>query len=741
MATAAIATATTNAPAARTRPFRDPLRGIARCYETRAEPWLHTSWMRSVRLVAHTHWDREWYLPFEEFRDKLVPTLDLVLELVEEVEGWTHFHLDGQTAMVDDYLDVRPEREADIRRHITSGALSIGPWVTLADEFLVSGESIVRNLEDGIARSRELGGDPAVAYLPDQFGHIGQMPQILALSGLADAIVWRGAPSQVTASRFAWTSPDGSSAKTFYLACSYGQGRNIESSGAGFAERIESEVARLDGFLMPEESALIPIGDDHEPPWRDLPRAIARAVSAGMDIELTSYAEHIRALEPPSLTVHGELRSAARANLLPNTYSVRPRQKIERAQAEHFLERYAEPLAALVPGVEWPAEDLAEAWYLLHLNGAHDSVCGCSTDEVAAAVDRRTTEVTDLASQIVSLALGHLAVLVEQTGVLVFNPSPFERYGVPSLGWRVMEEFEPNPEQLTPEFRDGAVAFALDDSSIELSVEDLGDVGDLYTFCPEGDAEIAAVAPGDAARFSTARSEVTLSAWRVEGEDFIRLRADVDNHAPDHRLRLLVALPEAASGSLAGAPFEIVERPLTSEGGPTEPPSPCWPARGFVFAGGRGVLAEGVFEYEVTGAHLAITLMRCTGNISRGPMPTRSDAAGPDVETPGAQLLGSHSFDFGLSLAATGVEAVQLWECFALEPLVTAALGEGHLEATGTLLDLEVPALSSIRRIDGAVVTTIWNPAPEPRPARIGEQHTTIAPHRIERSRPSGSGV
>ena len=234
---------------------------------------------------------------------------------------------------------------------------------------------------------------------------------------------------------------------------------------------------------------------------------------------------------------------------------------------------------------------------------------------------------------------------------------------------------------------------------------------------------------------------MTLSAWRVPSEDFIRLRVDLENHAPDHRLRLLIALPERAEGSVAGAPFEVVERPLTSEGGPTEPPSPCWPARGFVFAGGRGALAEGVFEYEVTGSHLAITLMRCTGNISRGPMATRSDPAGPDVATPGAQLLGRHSFDFGLCLGASGVEALHLWECFALEPLVTAALGEGHLEASGSLLDLEVPALSSIRRIDGEVVTTVWNPAPEPRPARVGEHRTTIASHRIERLGSSGPEV
>src|SRR6266513_2455228 len=166
---------------------------------------------RVLHVVPHTHWDREWYLPFEEFREKLVETLDLVLELLASDDGWRHFHLDGQTAMVDDYLEVRPEREPEIREHIASGRLSCGPWVTLVDEFLVSGESIWRNLEDGIARAEELGGAMRVGYLPDQFGHIGQMPQILRSFGIDKAVVWPGVPSGIDDAHFEWSSPDGSS--------------------------------------------------------------------------------------------------------------------------------------------------------------------------------------------------------------------------------------------------------------------------------------------------------------------------------------------------------------------------------------------------------------------------------------------------------------------------------------------------------------------------------------------------
>ncbi|MBI2239052.1 MAG: alpha-mannosidase, partial [Actinobacteria bacterium] len=137
----------------------------------------HSRAMEPTRLtlVPHTHWDREWYLPFDEFLEQLVPMMDLLIELADR--GFPHFHLDGQTAMIDDYLAVRAERASDVARLAREGKLSVGPWVTQMDEFLVSGESHIRNLEWGLARARELGPALEVGYLPDQFGHIGQMPQ------------------------------------------------------------------------------------------------------------------------------------------------------------------------------------------------------------------------------------------------------------------------------------------------------------------------------------------------------------------------------------------------------------------------------------------------------------------------------------------------------------------------------------------------------------------------------------
>src|SRR5207249_8656048 len=130
--------------------------------------------------------------------------------------------------------------------------------------------------------------------------------------------------------------------------------------------------------------------------------------SASNDVraEITSLEAYLSSGEPSDIAAwDGELRSAARAHMLPNVYSNRVHQKRERGRVEALVERYAEPLAALVPGFEWPAAELERVWRLLLWNGAHDSVCGCGVDEVARAVDGRHAEARAIAEGIVNRAL------------------------------------------------------------------------------------------------------------------------------------------------------------------------------------------------------------------------------------------------------------------------------------------------------------------------------------------------
>jgi alpha-mannosidase len=691
-----------------------------------------------ITLVPHTHWDREWYAPFDEFRGRLVAMMDTLIELGNA--GFPHFHLDGQTAMIDDYLAVRPEREADIRRLAEDGRLSAGPWVTQMDEFLVSGESHIRNLERGLARAGALGRALRVGYLPDQFGHIGQMPQILANEGIDRAVVWRGVPKEIDRTQFWWEAPDGSRVLTEYLAFGYSLGWDIEQQQdpEELAASLRRKAEHVAPFLA-SERMLITVGADHTGPDATLPErlAIADEHLQGITVRIGSLSDHLDARPNDAVpSWRGELRSSARAHLLPNVYSARIHQKRERGRVEALIERYAEPLASLVPGFDWPAEELDRAWTLLLWNGAHDSACGCSHDQVARDVDARFAEARAIGEAIIARALEGLGSAMAESGILRFNPSPFDREGVPGLGWRVDADVATSPETDAPQENDGWVTCG----GIAFTLRDEPDVGDLYNFCFEEEGRsarsprwsVAAEGNDVHAHFDEGLS-VRMHVARTEGESFVRLSGEIDNRRPNHRLRIHVRLAEPASGSLAGSPFQLVERGLVSEGGELEAPSATWPARHVVLAGGIVGFHEGVFEYEVMRGELAITLLRCVGTISRQHLATRPFAAGPDVATPEAQMLGRTRFELALAAGATSFGLMADWERFALPMREVRATGRGAMPPSGSLLSVEGDAvLSNVRWKDGVLQVRLWNPSPEhPSNVRVAGEPAAIGPAKI----------
>jgi alpha-mannosidase len=167
---------------------------------------------KRVHVVSHTHWDREWYLTFQEFRVNLTHVVKQVLDALENDPDFDHFLLDGQAIVLEDHLQVCPEDEERIKRHVASGALQIGPWYMLPDEFLVSGESLVRNLLVGSAICARFGGAQSVGYMADSFGHPAQIPQILAEGGLDSFVYTRGNGSELeeVGHEYLWQAPDGS---------------------------------------------------------------------------------------------------------------------------------------------------------------------------------------------------------------------------------------------------------------------------------------------------------------------------------------------------------------------------------------------------------------------------------------------------------------------------------------------------------------------------------------------------
>ncbi len=331
--------------------------------------------------------------------------MDVVDEVLAQLEAdeRLRFTLDGQLATVDDYLEIRPEARERIRALVQSGRLAIGPWQTLMDEFLVDGETTLRNLEAGLARAADFGSAMRVGYLPDMFGHIAQMPQILRLAGIETAIVWRGVPSTVDFHRFVWEGPDGSSVVTEYLPAGYGNAAYL------FDLPGPANLAPLEERFAPwfrGDPVLGMVGTDH----MSLPRDLTERVPDGATVG--TVADYFVGASPEGLSHwHGEMRSAARANLLPGVVSARIDLKAACGRAERWLERYAEPLQALYGG-DWPEPFLAQAWTRMFQNSAHDSICGCSADEVSAQVLVRYAEAEQIARELAGRAVTRIAASV-----------------------------------------------------------------------------------------------------------------------------------------------------------------------------------------------------------------------------------------------------------------------------------------------------------------------------------------
>jgi mannosylglycerate hydrolase len=351
-------------------------------------------------VVPHTHWDREWYLPFEDFRIRLAEVVDEAIATLEARAEY-RFTLDGQTVLLEDYLEIRPEMAGRLRALLAEGRLETGPSYVLPDEFLVGGESLVRNLLHGLAVCERHGAPPApVGYLPDSFGHPAQLPQILLGFGLDTFVFSRGLGDdrERVGGRFRWKAPDGSEVLALPQPVDYAAAAAIghsvrstqEDRGANAADRVE-HILRAERHMLADpgfRDLFLGNGYDHARLQDDLPEVLAdlRALKPHVEARiarLSDYADAIKR-EPGDLPVlEGELAGGARANVLRGVNSSRMPLKQANERCERALQA-AETLcslATLSSDFRYPQGELRHAWRELLRNHPHDSICGCSVDE------------------------------------------------------------------------------------------------------------------------------------------------------------------------------------------------------------------------------------------------------------------------------------------------------------------------------------------------------------------------
>lgn len=376
--------------------------------------------------------------------------MDGLLELLEKDPAFKYFMLDGQTIALEDYLSMRPEQEAVLREHIQKGRIIIGPWHILPDMFLVGPEAHIRNLLQGDRTTRRFGPKMPVGYIPDPFGHPGQVPQILQGFGIDAACLWRGI-DELQPVEFWWQSPDGSRVFMANLRESYANGAGLQTENLPvFAESIAELGASLAAHSAAADQ-LIMLGTDHMQPPPNTSAAIAYANRALAETHVihSTLPQYIAAVRSSVSgedlpVVEGELRACKRMHLLPGVLSARMWIKQRNHASENLLTKWAEPfstwqeLAGAGPGqaktLAHKSEILQQAWRLLMENHPHDSICGCSVDQVHDEMKPRFDQVDQIGEELVRQSLGAIAETVSTDGqpaalkaVVLFNPSSFSR--------------------------------------------------------------------------------------------------------------------------------------------------------------------------------------------------------------------------------------------------------------------------------------------------------------------------
>lgn len=432
-----------------------------------------------AHYVLSTHWDREWYETFQDFRRRLVRLLDRVLDSIADGSLRGPFTTDGQWIILEDYLEIRPERRQEVEDAVRTGRFVVGPWFVMPDEWLVSGESLVRNLRYGREMVRRQGVEPSSAgFVCDMFGHIGQLPQILSQFGVKGALVWRGVEDRAKA-HFHWRGSDGTQlpcyrfGRTGYCDYSVDVRHILEHEIAFDADQSSKDVQN---FLAKEaaRSAIPPLlifdGADHQE-YDDVQyRQLFKLQDGGQlthDVQhstLDQYIEEMLAHDDKITdSVSGELRETG-VNpiqddaqwLIPGTLASRVWIKQQNAACQTLLCQWVEPLATLATqrlGVDYPHQYLEIAWRWLLLNHPHDSMCGCSIDQVHEDMKYRFSQCQQIGTgqateslRLLGQAIGG-SINKGEVRVLVANPLPAETDEIYELTldipveWATYQEF------------------------------------------------------------------------------------------------------------------------------------------------------------------------------------------------------------------------------------------------------------------------------------------------------------
>ena len=414
---------------------------------------------KQLFVISHTHWDREWYNTFQEYRVRLVRLIDKLLDIMENDPEYGYFHFDGQTVMIEDYLQIRPQNEARLYKLIREGRIIIGPWYVMPESWLCAGESLVANLNRGFDISEAIGVKPLnCGYVVDLFGHNPQFPLILQGFGIDNALLFRGI-GDYPKNMFNWEAADGSAVTVSKMSADRCYSNFYFALRYPFEDRefdVDEMFSRMNALLEYMDSGqlcdiyLLMEGCDHveaEPRLPKLLKSLGEKYE-NVNIRIASFEQYmdaVRAAAPKLETLKGPLYNTGHKGLhnvvLKNVLSSMVQNKQSNDKCETKLSRLVEPMDAaldfLAKNGDLPDNEneishredfIAHAWTYLLKNHPHDSICGCSIPDVHADCDYRFRQVSQISDTLLKNMKELLASAINTEGkgrdgaLILYNP-------------------------------------------------------------------------------------------------------------------------------------------------------------------------------------------------------------------------------------------------------------------------------------------------------------------------------
>lgn len=388
--------------------------------------------MNQIHVIAHTHWDQEWYFTRQDSMVLASYNFADVIDTLEQDPDYSCYHLDGQMAVVEDFLAINPHYRTRLETLVREKRIFVGPWYTQTDTYNVHGESIIRNLKYGIFAARKLGHAMQVGYLPDTFGHNAQMPTILQGCNIDNIVFWRGIDHdrQAKSSQFLWRAPSGATVIACAMAFGYGAAKNISSD----ASHLQGKIFPMVNLLRSRagiNDLLLPCGGDQVSIDPALPKIlqIASAHSPNEDryviSSLERYVDILRAQREQFERWEGELKSPRYTRIHKTIGSVRYDIKKKNDDVEQFILRRLEPTIAMArhQGLPVNLSVVDTLWKKLLRSHAHDSIGGCNSDTTNRDILHRLEQTEQLCHSLWNLVVKTLSAACAGEGaLLIFNP-------------------------------------------------------------------------------------------------------------------------------------------------------------------------------------------------------------------------------------------------------------------------------------------------------------------------------